>query len=39
MGHMVMLFEALRYKTGKTAGLIPEGLLGIFHEHNPSGRL
>ena len=33
MGHVVaQLFEALRYK-----GSIPDGILGIFHPHNPSG--
>jgi len=33
MGYAVaQLFEALRYK-----GSISDGVLGIFHRHNPSG--
>jgi hypothetical protein len=38
MGHAVaQLVEALRYKS-KIAGSIPDGITGIFHGHNPSGR-
>ena len=25
-------------KSGKVAGSIPDGIIGIFHCHNPSGR-
>jgi hypothetical protein len=31
------LVEALRYKP-TVAGSIPDGVIGIFHGHNPSGR-
>ena len=31
---MAQLVEALR----KVAGSIPDGVIGIFHWHNPSGR-
>ena len=31
---MVQLVEALRYKTDS----IPDGVIGIFHSHSPSGR-
>ena len=35
-GHAVaQLVEALRYKV---AGSIPDGVIGIFHRHNPSSR-
>jgi hypothetical protein len=35
-GHAVaQLIEALRYKP---EGLIPDGFIGIYHWHNPSGR-
>jgi hypothetical protein len=35
MGHAVaQLVEALRYKPGS----IPDGVIGIFHWHKPSGR-
>ena len=38
LGHaMAQLVEALRYKP-KTAGSIPDGVIGIFYRHNPSGR-
>ena len=30
---MAQLVEALRYKV---AGSIPDGVIGIFHRHNPS---
>jgi hypothetical protein len=37
-GHAVeQLIEALHYKW-KVAGLVPDGVTGIFHWHNPSGR-
>jgi hypothetical protein len=37
LGHvMAQLVEASRYKQ-EVAGLIPEGVTGIFHWHNPSG--
>ena len=34
---MVQFVEVLRYKP-KVAGSIPDGVIGIFHLHNPSGR-
>ena len=38
MGHAVaQLVEALRHKS-ESRGLIPDGVIGIFHWHNPSGR-
>jgi hypothetical protein len=32
--------QLLRYcaKNRKVAGSIPDGVIGIFHRHNPSGR-
>ena len=36
LGHAVAhIFEALHYKP---EGSIPDGVFGIFHWHNPSGR-
>jgi len=35
---VAQLVEALPYKPGKVAGLNPDGVIGIFHLHNPSGR-
>ena len=32
------LVEALRYKSEVRASSIPDGVTGIFHRHNPSGR-
>ena len=38
MGHAVaQLVEALATNQ-KVAGSIPDGVIGIFHLHNPSGR-
>jgi hypothetical protein len=38
VGHAVaQLFEALRY-IRNDAGSIPDGVTGIFHRHNPTGR-
>ena len=34
---MAQLVEALRYKR-KVAGSFPDGVIGIFHCHNPTGR-
>ena len=34
---MAQLVETLRYNP-KVAGSIPNGVMGIFHLHNPSGR-
>jgi hypothetical protein len=34
---VAQLVEALRYKS-KVTGLIPDGVIGIFHWYNPSGR-
>ena len=34
---MAQLVEALRYKP-TVAGSIPDGVIGIFHLHKPSGR-
>ena len=34
---MAQLVEALRYKR-KVEGSIPDGVIGIFHLRNPSGR-
>ena len=31
------MVKALRYKT-QVAGSIPDGVIGIFQSHNPSGR-
>jgi hypothetical protein len=37
-GHAVaQLVEALRYKS-EGRGFVPDGVIGIFHLHNPSGR-
>ena len=36
VGHVVaQLVEAI---SQKVAGSIPDGVIGIFHRHNPSGR-
>jgi hypothetical protein len=34
---VVQVVEALHYKS-KVAGSIPDGVIGIFYSHNPSGR-
>jgi len=34
---LINILEALSYKS-KVAGSIPDGVNGIFHCHNPSGR-
>ena len=35
---MAQSVETLRYTRPKVAGSIPDGVIGIFHLHNPSGR-
>jgi hypothetical protein len=30
--------KVLRYNSGKVTGSIPDGVVGIFHWHNPSDR-
>ena len=32
---MAQLVEALRYKSRKVMGSIPNGVIGIFYLHNP----
>jgi hypothetical protein len=38
MGHTVAQWLRHCATNRKVAGLIPDGVTGIFHQHNPSGR-
>ena len=38
MHAVAQLAEAPHYTSRKVAGSIPDGVIGIFHWHNPSGR-
>jgi hypothetical protein len=39
MGHVVAQCLGNCAKNRKVAGSIPDGVIGIFHLHNPSGRI